>query len=94
MPTVYDIRWTIRAQQNLDAIGIYIAKDNPARATSFVQEILDKAKMLKTFPAMGRPGRVPGTRELVVHANYILPYRVKANTVQILRVLHTAQNTA
>jgi toxin ParE1/3/4 len=88
----YEIQWTARALKNLDAIGSYIAQDNPPRAQSFVQELLDKAALLRNFPAMGRPGRLPGTRELVVHKNYILPYRVKNNVVQILRVQHAAQN--
>lgn len=94
MSVVFNIRWTKRALHNLDEIGTYIAQDNPNRAQSFVQEIVDKATLLRAFPGMGRPGRVPGTRELVVHKNYILPYRVKADVVQILRVLHAAQNTA
>jgi toxin ParE1/3/4 len=41
---------------------------------------------------MGRPGRVTGTRELVVDGTpYILPYRVRNRVVQILRVLHGAR---
>ena len=44
-----------------------------------------------TFPALGRPGRVPATRELVVHDNYFVPYRVKSDTVQIVRVQHVAR---
>ena len=44
-----------------------------------------------TFPALGRPGRVPGTRELVVHDNYVVPYRVKGQVVQIIRMQHIAQ---
>jgi toxin ParE1/3/4 len=43
------------------------------------------------FPAIGRPGRWPGTRELVVHENYIIPYRVKDGVVQIIRVHHVAR---
>ena len=43
------------------------------------------------FPAIGRPDRVPGTRELVVHENYVLPYRVKDDIVQIIRVHHVAR---
>ena len=42
-------------------------------------------------PAMGRPGRVPGTRELVVHENYVVPYRVKDDVVQIIRIQHVAR---
>jgi toxin ParE1/3/4 len=61
------------------------------RAGSFVGEIKDKTALLLTSPALGRPGRVPGTRELVVHENYLVPYRVKEDTVQIIRVQHVAR---
>lgn len=86
-----DIRWTRTALANLDAIGDHIARDNPARALSFVGEIKAKTERLGKFPALGRPGRVPGTRELVVHDNYVVPYRVKDGSVQILRVQHVAR---
>jgi len=56
-----------------------------------VGEIKAKSEMLLTFPALGRPGRVPGTRELVVHENYLVPYRKKGDTVQIIRVQHVAR---
>ena len=54
-------------------------------------EIKEKTEMLLTFPALSRPGRGVGTRELVVHENYVLPYRVKGDTVQIIRVQHVAR---
>ena len=86
-----ELRWTRKALENLDQIAAYIGQDNPTRASSFVGEIKEKTEMLLTFPALGRPGRVPGTRELVVHENYVLPYRVKGDTVQIIRVQHVAR---
>jgi len=86
-----EIRWTRTALENLEAIATYIARDNPARAGSFVGEIKDKTEVLARFPAIGRPGRVPGTRELVVHENYVVPYRVKDGVGQILRVHHVAR---
>ena len=86
-----DIRWTRTALANLDAIADYIARDNPGRANSFVGEMKAKTERLAEFPAMGRPGRVPGTRELVVHDNHVVPYRVKDGMVQILRVQHVAR---
>ena len=85
------VRWTRKALENLDAIAAYIALDNPIRARSFVGEIKAKTELLSQFPAIGRPGRVPGTRELVVHENYIIPYRVKDDSVQIIRVHHVAR---
>ena len=86
-----DVRWTRKALENLDAIAAYIARDNPVRAGSFVGELKDKTNLLARFPAMGRPGRVPGTRELVVHENDVVPYRVKDDVVQILRIQHVAR---
>lgn len=85
-----NIRWTRTALANLQAIADHIAYDNPVRASSFVGEIKTKTERLADFPAMGRPGRVPGTRELV-HQNYVVPYRVKDGVVQILRVQHVAR---
>ena len=47
---------------------------------------------LKKHPAMGRPGRVSGTRELVVaDTPYIVPYRVRDDVVEVLRVFHAAR---
>lgn len=86
-----DIRWTRTALANLEAIAEHIARDNPVRATSFAGEIKIKTERLAEFPALGRPGRVPGTRELVVHENCVVPYRVKDGTIQILRVHHVAR---
>ena len=84
------------AREDLRAIIRYIGKDNPARAKSFGKELRDKTKPLVQHPELGRQGR-PGLpdwlRELVVHPNYIIFYRVLANvrTVEILRVKHAAQ---
>lgn len=86
-----ELRWTRKALENLDQIAAYIGQGNPTRANSFVGEIKEKTELLLTFPALGRPGRVPGTRELVVHENYVVPYRVKGDTVQIIRVQHVAR---
>ena len=85
------IRWTRKALENLDQIAAYIAQDNPTRASFFVGETKEKTELLATFPGLGRPGRTTGTRELVVHANYVVPYRVKDNAVQIIRVQHVAR---
>ena len=86
-----ELRWTRKALENLNQIAAYIAQDNPVRASSFIGEIKDKTSLLLTFPALGRPGRVPGTRELVVHPNYIVVYQVGIDTIDILRILHSRQ---
>jgi toxin ParE1/3/4 len=86
-----------RARANSDLLGIirYIGKDNPLRAESFAKEMKEKSKPLEQHPLLGRAGRLPGTRELVVHPNYLLIYRQidKAGSpaVEILRIKHSAQ---
>lgn len=83
-------RWTRRALRRLDEIAAYIAQDNPTRATSFVRELREKVDLLAEHP-LGKPGRIYGTRELVLHKHYIAIYRVKGDEVQILTLLHAAQ---
>jgi toxin ParE1/3/4 len=85
------VKWTKTALANLLAIVEYIEYDNPERAKSFALEIQTKINSLAEFPGLGRPGRVNGTRELVIHPNYIVPYRVHGGDVEILRVQHVAR---
>lgn len=94
--TFYRIEWRPKAREDMRAIVAYIGQDQPARARSFGQELRDKIKPLAQHPKLGRSGRpgLPGyARELVVHRNYIIFYRVlaEARTVEILRVKHAAQ---
>ena len=88
---VRDLIWTNRALKRLDDIADFIARDNPLRAKTFVVELRNKLEVLKT-QSLGRSGRVFGTKELVLHPNYLAVYRIKANQVQVLTILHTAQN--
>lgn len=85
------LAWMEPARTDLLAIVDYIADDNPDAAQWVKDDIERKAGKLPDFPKMGRPGRVEGTRELVVWANYILVYQEDALTVRIVRVLHAAQ---
>ena len=86
------VRWLRTALANLEAEADYIGEDSPAAARRVVQRIFRAVNLLKKNPAMGRPGRVAGTRELVVAGTpYILPYRVRADAVEILRVFHAAR---
>ena len=86
------VRWLRRALSNLNEEAEYKARDNPDAAARIVQRIAASVGRLATHPASGRPGRVPGTRELVVTGNpYIVPYRVSDETVEILRVFHAAR---
>lgn len=70
----------------------YIAQSNRDAATAVAQAIWEQTSRLDAHPAIGRPGRIPGTRELVMtHAPFIVPYRVKDGGVELLRVLHTSR---
>lgn len=84
------VKWTRTALANLDEEAAYLAQSNPQAAADLVDRIEKAVRLLTDFPAMGRPGRVSGTRELVVtDTPYIVPYRVRGQTVHILRVFHT-----
>ncbi|HCT3226665.1 TPA: type II toxin-antitoxin system RelE/ParE family toxin [Enterobacter hormaechei] len=85
-----EIKWLRKAIANLEAEFRYIAENDPQAAERFVNEVWRLTQLLKEQPAMGREGRVPETRELILHNYpYIIPYRVRNNTIQILRVFHT-----
>lgn len=92
------IEWRPKAREDLRGIVRYIGKDSPTRARSFGNALRDKTQSLARHPELGRKGR-PGLpewlRELVVHPDYIVFYRVldEARTVEILRVKHAAQQT-
>jgi toxin ParE1/3/4 len=86
------VRWLRRALASLDEEAEYIAVDDPRAAGRVVLRILRAVDLLKKNPALGRAGRVAGTRELVVAGTpYIVPYRVRGEAVEILRVFHAAR---
>ncbi len=86
------VRWLRKALRNLDEEAAYIANDDSATARIVVERVLNAVAMLAEQPDMGRPGRVPGTRELVIpRTGYIVPYRVRGDAVEILRVFHTSR---
>lgn len=83
---------TRRAFRNIAAAEEYIAKDNPSAAQKVVKTIFNTAEKLETFPGMGKPGRVPGTRELPLSEYpYTLVYRIKASRVIVYAVLHQSR---
>ncbi len=94
--TDYRIVWRPTAEADLGNIVDFIAKDSPTRAEEFAQFLRDRTLILAQHPKLGhhgRPGLPDWLRELVVHPNYIIFYRLtaEANTVEILRVKHAAQ---
>jgi toxin ParE1/3/4 len=74
-----------------DAIMVFIAQDNPTAANDLDLEFEAKAENARLRPKLYKAGRVKGTREIVVRPNYVMVYRVIGNVVDILRVLHAAQ---
>jgi toxin ParE1/3/4 len=89
-----EIKWLRKALRDLDREADYVARDDPAAARFVVQRIQQAVNQLAENPALGRPGRIHDTRELVVNkTRYIIPYRVRArlNRIEILRVFHTSR---
>ena len=88
---LHRLEWKKQARHDLIKIVEYIAEDNPDAADKLADDIEGKAQGLRERPELYRAGRKRGTREMVVHPNYIVIYRVRKESVEILRVKHTAQ---
>lgn len=86
-----ELEWKAPAIADLLAIVDYISDDNPDAALALMDEIQGKVAQLPAHPKRCRPGRVEGTRELVVRPNYIVVYAETTSAVTVLRVLHAAQ---
>ena len=87
------ILWSPEAISDLASLRAYIAEDNPAAAQEVALHIIQNVEqLLPNKPQMGRPGRVPGTRELgIPKTPFVVPYRLQRNVIQILRVYHGAR---
>ncbi len=86
------VEWLPAAQRDFDDLVDYIAADHPSAAIAQGDEIEEQVSLLRDHPQMGRPGRVKGTRELVIVTSpFIVAYRIKGKAIRILRVLHGAQ---
>ena len=87
------IIWSPEAIDDLAALRAYISQHNPAAARRVALHLLEMIETtLAENPHIGRPGRVPGTREFVIDKTPdVVPYRVKDNALQILRIYHGAR---
>jgi toxin ParE1/3/4 len=86
------LEWSQFAQSDREAIFDYIEADSPQAAITVDDRIRQQIEELMKFPKIGRPGRINGTRELIIQRTpYIAVYRIARNTIRILRVLHGAQ---
>ena len=84
--------WAPGAIEDLRHLRSYIARDNPHTASEIAAKVLVAVERLPEFPASGRPGRVPNTRELVVPGTpLVIPYTVTDRGVEIIAVLHGAR---
>ena len=86
------IVWTRRAIRHLIHLREHIEQDSEQNASSVASRILKAIDLLQTHPAIGRPGRVVGTRELVVpETPYVIPYRVLRERVELIAIFHGRQ---
>jgi len=86
------LEWSRFALEDREKIFDYIEQDNPLAAVAVDDRISEQVKLLIQFPEGGRPGRIEGTRELVItRTPYIAVYCIIGDALRILRVLHSAQ---
>lgn len=86
------VKWTGRAQRQLDNALDYIGEENPIAARQVAARIYQATRLLRDNPLAGRPGRVADTREWVVKdTSFLIGYTVANNELQVLAVLHGKQ---
>lgn len=85
------VQWLAKASSNLATIIDYISERNDTAAEKLQDDIERAASQLPQHPYLHRPGRVAGTREIVVHPNYVVVYRVRPTVIEIINVLHSRQ---
>ena len=84
--------WSPRAISHLAHLRAYIARDNPTAAGRVATVVLTAVERVAELPNLGRPGRVSGTRELVVPGTrYVIPYRLRGDHLEIIAVFHGRQ---
>jgi addiction module RelE/StbE family toxin len=87
------LRWTHEAASDLERIAGFLFATMPQHAEGLVRRIYNAPAALLQFPRLGRPGRKPGTRELVLSPlPYILVYQLDEDTITLARILHGAQS--
>jgi addiction module RelE/StbE family toxin len=87
-----NLKWHPLALSDRKNIYDYIDADSPSAAILVDDRIWNSITNLKRLPEIGRPGRIAGTRELVIQRTpYIVAYRIQGDTVEILRIFHGAR---
>ena len=86
------IVWAPRAIEHLAHLRAYIAQDNPKAANRVAAALLEAVERLAELPNLGSPGRIAGTRELVVPGTpYVIPYRLRGDRLEVIAVFHGRQ---
>jgi len=85
---VLALEWSYQASDDLEEIRDYIEQRNPLAAQALYETIKGGAERLTSIPYAFRSGRIVGTREHLVHPNYLLVYKVTTTYIKILRVMH------
>lgn len=86
------LEWTFPALGDIKEAGDFISLNNSQAAKRMSERVKEAVEYLIEFPNIGRPGRVTGTKELVVSGTpFIVVYRIKVPVIQILRLLHHAR---
>lgn len=84
--------WSRRAIRHLVCLREYIEKDSEQNAALVAKRIVKAVDLLQAHPEIGRPGRVVGTRELVVpETPFIIPYRVRGECLELIAVFRGRQ---
>lgn len=83
--------WTPEAQQDREDIWNFIVSDNPQAAIRMDKLFSNTVARLTEHPALGQPGKISGTRELIPHDSYRIVYEIRQETVWILALVHTAR---
>ena len=89
------IRWTTAAAADLEQINRYLQEHHPHYCQPTIRKLYESIRSLKESPHRGRPGREEGTRELLFSPlPYVAVYRVRNQSIEVLRIYHAAQNRA
>jgi toxin ParE1/3/4 len=85
--------WSPQAVEDLAELRAYIERDDPAAARKTALRIIEAVDtLIPANPKVGRPGRVPGTRELVIaRTPFVVPYRLREGRIEVLRIFHGAR---
>lgn len=87
------IRWTPPAVADMESIGNYLKEHHPHYRQETMRKLFEKIRDLKIAPYLGRAGRVQGTREIFFSPMpYVAVYRVHAQSIEVWRIFHTAQD--